>query len=155
MKPAEAERFEPHAPLVKVWAQPMDGRAGQFEEVAEETPVALALNGVSQAVMMATPSDLEDFAFGSALTEGWIDHRHQVLDVEIQPQDAGVVVDLATTAACEHRQPGRCCARATQVFEVDDEAVEDLGLRLGSCCAKHMDFGPRTWPKQADARVGC
>ena len=107
MKPSEAEGFEPHASLVQLWVQPMDGRAGQFEEVAEETPVALTLNGVSQAVMMATPSDLEDFAFGFALTEGWIDHRHQVLDVEIQPQDACVVVDLATTAACEHRQRAR------------------------------------------------
>jgi FdhD protein len=107
MKPCDAEGLQPHAPLVQVWVQPGESLAGRFEEVAEETPVALTMNGVSQAVMMATPSDLEDFAFGFALTEGWVDHRHQLLDVEIQATHEGAVIDLTTTAACDHRQRAR------------------------------------------------
>ena len=36
----------------------------------EEEAVALSFNGTTQAVMMATPDDLVDFAYGFAMTEG-------------------------------------------------------------------------------------
>lgn len=37
----------------------------------DEVPVALVYNGTTQAVMMATPCDLEDFGRGFTRTEGW------------------------------------------------------------------------------------
>ncbi|MBB5754444.1 formate dehydrogenase accessory sulfurtransferase FdhD [Prosthecomicrobium pneumaticum] len=49
-------------------------RAGVAAEarrvVPEETPVALVFDGTTEAVMMATPADLDDFARGFAFTEG-------------------------------------------------------------------------------------
>ncbi len=52
----------------------------------EETPVALVYNGGTQAVMMATPADLQDFALGFSLTEGIIT-RDRLPEVEILAHD--------------------------------------------------------------------
>ncbi|MDS9465979.1 formate dehydrogenase accessory sulfurtransferase FdhD [Paracoccus sp. MBLB3053] len=47
-----------------------------------ECPVAIVIDGMSQAVLMATPSDLHDFAIGFALTEGLIATPEDVTDFE-------------------------------------------------------------------------
>lgn len=59
-------------------------------DLPEETPIALVHDGATTAVMMASPQDLEDLAFGFAFTEGIIDGRGQVRSVEIVPSPDGV-----------------------------------------------------------------
>jgi FdhD protein len=73
------------------------------EEVAVEVPVALTVNGISQAVMLATPADLEDFALGFGIGEGWFASRRELLDVEASQQADGIELALTVTAACEQR----------------------------------------------------
>ncbi|MFG6466134.1 formate dehydrogenase accessory sulfurtransferase FdhD [Roseateles sp. BYS87W] len=77
------------------------------EQVAVETAVALTVNGISQAVMMASPTDLEDFALGFGLAEGWLAHRQELLDVEALAHPTGLELALTVTAACEQRLKAR------------------------------------------------
>ena len=56
----------------------------------EETPVAFVFNGSTHAVMLATPADFEDFAYGFALTEGVIERAEDIREVETRKLDLGV-----------------------------------------------------------------
>lgn len=67
-----------------------DSSRDVLRSLPEETPVALVFNGTTAAVMMASPLDLQDFAFGFALTEGFIDRLDQVQSFEIVAHAAGV-----------------------------------------------------------------
>ncbi|GGX05811.1 sulfurtransferase FdhD [Pigmentiphaga litoralis] len=67
--------------------------------VAEETPIALVFNGISHAVMMATPADLEAFALGFALSEGILDGIAACRDIELQGSPLGIEVHLSIGSA--------------------------------------------------------
>lgn len=72
----------------------------QKDNVAEETPIALEYNGISYATMLATPTDLEDFALGFSLTEGIINRPSDVRGIELRPECNGIVVELEISSAC-------------------------------------------------------
>lgn len=69
------------------------------EPVADEVPVALQFNGISHAVMLASPCDLEDFAIGFSLSEGIIESAAEVHDIEIEPAAQGVAMALRIAAS--------------------------------------------------------
>src|SRR5216683_2840676 len=66
--------------------------------IAAEVPVALAYNGVSHVVMMATPSDLADFALGFSLSEGILADADELLDLEIEEGEIGIRVSMRITS---------------------------------------------------------
>ncbi|RAU20706.1 sulfurtransferase FdhD [Paramagnetospirillum kuznetsovii] len=70
---------------------------------AAEVPICLEFNGVSHAVMLASPTDLEDFALGFSLTEGIIERPRDLLEVEEQATCEGIVLRLTVAAASFHR----------------------------------------------------
>jgi FdhD protein len=66
------------------------GAAETHRALAEEVPVALVYNGTTQAVMMASPQDLEDFALGFSHTEGIIDAPTDIESLEIVAHGPGL-----------------------------------------------------------------
>jgi len=103
-------------------------------EIAEEVPVALAYNGVSHAVMMATPADLEDFALGFSLAEGILRQPWELLDAEVREQPGGLVVDMTVTQE-----------RAAQLREHRRTLVGRTGC--GLCGVESLDQAMRPVPK--------
>jgi FdhD protein len=75
-----------------VWSQVDD-------ELAEEVAVALEYNGVSHAVMMATPCDLEEFALGFSLSEGIIGSASEFYGVEVEQGAAGITAHIEVSSA--------------------------------------------------------
>jgi FdhD protein len=72
-----------------------DGRAGPASRlVAEEKAVALTYGGSTYAVMMATPSDLEDFGIGFSITEGIVEQAGEIASIELIAGDLGVEVRM-------------------------------------------------------------
>ena len=63
--------------------------------VAVEAAVALEFGGLPHAVMMATPADLEDFAYGFALTEGIIERAADIRAIEVIESAEGHTIRVA------------------------------------------------------------
>ena len=56
---------------------------GKSRSLAIEAAIAIEYNGIGYAVMMATPTDLDDFAIGFSLSEKLIASPDEIVDVEI------------------------------------------------------------------------
>jgi len=63
-------------------------------EVAVEAPVNIVYGNQPYAVMMATPSDLEDFVTGFSLTEGIVRSAAEIRGIAVKPQSDGIVVTV-------------------------------------------------------------
>lgn len=63
-------------------------------QLANEVPVAIEFNGEVYAVMMLTPSDLEDFAVGFALSERIITGAGEIARIDVREGTRGIGVDI-------------------------------------------------------------
>lgn len=88
------------ASAVEVEARAFSYAAGAVGPAAKraipvEAPVEFVLSGSPFAVMMATPADLEDFAFGFLFTERVIERREEIRAVEVEAGNGGFRLRVA------------------------------------------------------------
>jgi FdhD protein len=109
-----------------------DSLARATDWVAEEVPIALEYNGISQAVMLATPLDLADFALGFSLTEGFIDKPQQLFGIDEVPGPLGITLklDIAAAAFARLKTRRRSLAGRTGCGLCGTESLEQVARAL-------------------------
>jgi FdhD protein len=92
-----AERPQPifHEAARQVWRHAAAAPLPALRKVPEESPVAFVYQGTSYAVMMATPSDLGDFAVGFSLNEGVVRSADEIETLDIMPTEHGILLRMA------------------------------------------------------------
>jgi FdhD protein len=63
--------------------------------VAEEAAIALSYGGSTEAVMMATPADFEDFAVGFSLSEGIVEELDEVEAIQVEEASGGIDLQIS------------------------------------------------------------
>lgn len=66
----------------------------QQDYIAEEVPVSLVYNGTPHVVMLATPTNLEEFGLGFSITEGIIKIPQELVSTRIYNRSNGIEVYL-------------------------------------------------------------
>ncbi len=108
------------------FASPAPGSG--IAEVAVEAPVSIVYGNQPYAVMMATPSDLEDFVTGFSLTEGVVARADEIRNIAIDPQPDGIVVtvDLEPGRFREHLARRRNLSGRTSCGLCGVETLSDM-----------------------------
>lgn len=149
MKPVDAPLAPPGATVARVLA--WRGALAQVGDdcLVDEVPVALVLNGVSHAVMLATPLDLEDFALGFGLSEGLLAHPGELYGVEVLPGPQGVRVEMEVASACFARlkERRRSLAGRTGCGLCGTQSLEQVRLPLPPLMTAGGEGGAQVEPQ--------
>ena len=114
--------------------------AGRSDDLAEEMPVAFEYNGISHAVMLATPADLEDFAVGFSLSEGIVARRRDIFDIGISESAAGITlqIEIAGDAFARLKAHRRSLAGRTGCGLCGVESLDQVRRELSPLPASNL-----------------
>jgi len=133
-----------------VWQR--QGIAVGERAIPQETAISFTYNGGSYAVMMATPQDLEDFAYGFSLTEGIIASTAEIESLEVIESDLGIELrtQLVETRRAAYGERRRHLAGPTGCGLCGLESLEQA-VRAPSVVESNAMFGPGDVMKALDA----
>lgn len=107
-------------------SEPGGGRKIRWA-LAAEVPVSLCYNGVAHVVMMASPSDLEDFAIGFSLSERILEGTGDIESLDVRRVDRGYLVEMRVGEAAANRVarrrrnlPGQTSCGICGVIEIEE-----------------------------------
>lgn len=83
--------------------------------LAEEVAVALSYSGSTEAVMMASPADLDDFAVGFSLSEGIVASVDEIEEIELVEAQGGIDIQMRLAEGRDIELAGRRRAKAGPV----------------------------------------
>lgn len=113
--------------------------------LAVEAAIAIVINGIHYAVLMASPSQLDYLAIGFLFSEGLIQHSHELLDWEINQ-----LTDMASFKNFTENSIDD--ANASMAFEqLQDYDVYVVALVLNQRCHQRIQAQKR----QLAGRTGC
>lgn len=118
----------------------IDGcQAPRRRAIAEEVPVAIEVNGIGYAVLMATPSHLVDLAYGFALAERLIENGEQIVDVDTFEAEAGWIVRIMLVPEC-----------AARIYDRVRHRTSDSSC--GLCGIENLEQAMRLLPRVPDGK---
>jgi len=122
--------------------------------LAEEVALAIAYNGISQAVMLVTPTDLEDFIVGFSLGSGIIQDPSDIYDLQLSGAGSAqyAQVTIANRAFWNLKQQRRQLAGTSGCglcgVEAVEQALPDLKVLPGA------PLPPAQWLDGLRQRIG-
>jgi FdhD protein len=133
-----------------IWRR--QGLASGERTVPQETAVSFTYDGGSYAVMMATPQDFEDLAYGFSLTEGIVGSIEDIEYLEVIEEDLGIELRmwLAAPRSATYGERRRHLAGPTGCGLCGVESLAEA-MRTPRKVAGEVSFQPEEIMKALDA----
>lgn len=122
--------------------------------LAEEVALAIAYNGISQAVMLVTPTDLEDFVVGFSIGSGIVAGPDEIYDIKLSGSGSAqqAEVQIANRAfwalKTQRRQLAGTSGCGLCGVEAVEQALPDLKVLPGA------PLPPAAWLDGLRQRIG-
>lgn len=132
----------------------LDLSASTENVLADEVALAIAYNGISQAVMLVSPTDLEDFIVGFSLGSGIIQDAAEIYDIQLSGCGSAqqAQVQIASRAFWNLKQQRRQMAGTTGCGLCGVEAIEQALPELTSLPGAPLP--PAAWLGGLRQRIG-